>query len=46
MKSLLTSGYRSEGRIAFSQWALDATRESIESEVKVGDIVTAKVVAQ
>ena len=38
-------GYQSEGRIAFSQWALDATRESIESEVKVGDIVTAKVVA-
>lgn len=38
-------GYQSEGRIAFSQWALDATRESIEGEVKVGDIVTAKVVA-
>lgn len=38
-------GYQSEGRIAFSQWALDATRESIEREVKVGDIVTAKVVA-
>ncbi|MPM56624.1 Polyribonucleotide nucleotidyltransferase [bioreactor metagenome] len=38
-------GYQSEGRIPFSQWAFDATRESIEQEAKVGDIVTAKVVA-
>lgn len=38
-------GYQSEGRIPFSQWSLDATRESVENEVKVGDTVTAKVVA-
>ena len=38
-------GYQSEGRISFSQWSLDATRESVENEVKIGDTVTAKVVA-
>ena len=38
-------GYQSEGRIPFSQWSLDATRESVENEVKIGDTVTAKVVA-
>lgn len=38
-------GYQSEGRISFAQWSLDATRKSIENEVKIGDIVTAKVVA-
>ena len=38
-------GYQSEGRIPFSQWALDATRESILNEVKIGDTVTVKVVA-
>ncbi|MGE4589317.1 MAG: bifunctional 4-hydroxy-3-methylbut-2-enyl diphosphate reductase/30S ribosomal protein S1 [Acidaminococcaceae bacterium] len=38
-------GYQSEGRIPFTQWALDATRESIENDVKIGDVVFAKVVA-
>lgn len=38
-------GYQSEGRITFAEWALDATRESIANEVKVGDTVTAKVIA-
>lgn len=38
-------GYQSEGRIAFAQWSLDATRESVENGVKIGDVVTAKVVA-
>lgn len=38
-------GYQSEGRISFTQWSLDATRESVENDVKIGDTVTAKVVA-
>lgn len=38
-------GYQSEGAVAFDQWALGGTRETVASEVNVGDKVVLKVTA-
>ena len=37
-------GYQSEGAVAFDQWALGGTRETLASEVNVGDKVVLKVI--
>lgn len=36
-------GYQSEGAVAFDQWALGGTRETVASEVNVGDKAILKV---
>ena len=38
-------GYQSEGSVAFDQWTLGGTKETVAPTVKVGDKVTLKVIA-
>ena len=38
-------GYQSEGSVAFDQWAVGGTKETVAPTVKIGDKVTLKVVA-